>query len=49
MFKIVRNGRAIGYVVPIDHLIDHPLWDGSGVRVFYSTRRSVIVEVRWTG
>jgi hypothetical protein len=48
-YKIVRSGRTVGYVIPIEHAIDHPLWDGSGVHVYYDTRRTIVVEVPWTG
>jgi hypothetical protein len=50
MYKIVNgDGRAVGYVIAIEHDIGHPLWDGSGVYVFYDTRRNVVTETRWTG
>lgn len=48
-YAIVRDGRTVGYVLPIEHAIDHPLWDGSGVHFYVDAEGEVVTDVPWTG
>ncbi len=48
-YAIVKDGRTIGYVIAIDHAIDDPLWDGSGVHVYVDLQGNVVMEIPWTG
>ena len=51
-FAITKNGRVIGYVIAVHHDLYHPLWDGSGDRIFILFNRNKIVEVArvgWSG
>jgi hypothetical protein len=47
--NIHDNDEIMGYVLDIYHYIDHPLWDGSGVHVFYDAAGTEITSVEWTG
>ena len=47
---IIRmNGEVVGYMFHIWDGIDHPLWDGSGVRVYVDENFERVTSVDWTG
>ncbi len=49
LFRILREGEPVGYVLGIYDSIDHPLWDGSGVYVFYDLNGTEVTSVSWSG
>lgn len=49
VFRIVREGRTIGYVIPVDHWIDDGLWDGSGTHYYLDIHGTIVDDVPWTG
>jgi hypothetical protein len=42
-------GYPIGYIISIEDLIDHPLFDGAGVRYYVNQSAEAIADVEWTG
>ena len=50
-FKIVKDGKTIGYVIHIlDSLCDRPYWEGSGTYYFiHAESLKVVTEVSWQG
>lgn len=51
----MQNGRIgctraiLAHVLGIYDSIDHPLWDGSGVYVFYDLNGTEVTSVSWLG
>jgi len=46
--EILKDGSVVGYVLNIDEYIDHPLWDGSGIHVYFDSWGTVIESVEWS-
>lgn len=48
-YEIIMNDEVVGYTVHIWDGIDHPLWDGSGVRHYYDANLAKVTSIDWTG
>ncbi len=46
-YEIRRYGELIGYVIHIGDVIDHPLWDGSGILYYLNLDGTVITYADW--
>lgn len=46
---IVLDGEQVGWVLGIWDYIDHPLWDGSGVHLYYDMNGTEVESVSWSG
>lgn len=44
-----ENGVVIGHIVTIWDWIDHPLWDGSGVTLWFDNSGKLVDQVDWQG
>jgi hypothetical protein len=40
---------VVGYIVHIDFSVDHPLFDGAGVHLYFNEQFELAAEVEWTG
>lgn len=48
-YEIIKDGDVVGYVVSVWDYIDHPLWDGSGVTLYFDLDGALVTDVSWSG
>ena len=46
---IVLDGEQVGWILGLWDYIDHPLWDGSGVHIYYDDNGTEVESVSWSG
>lgn len=48
-FQIMMGDEVVGYVLSVWDYVDHPLFDGAGVYLYYDADASLVTDVEWTG
>ncbi|MEC7518269.1 MAG: hypothetical protein VYE22_00315 [Myxococcota bacterium] len=48
-FSITRDGRIIGYMVPMTYAIDESGFDGGGASLYFNLSGALITSVEWWG
>lgn len=46
---IMLDGEQVGWILGLWDYIDHPLWDGSGVHIYYDIHGTEVESVSWSG
>lgn len=49
IWRIIDNGKTIGFVFPVEFFIDHPLFDGGGTTLYYDAEGGIVEEIDWFG